>query len=182
MKKLLLTLAALLILVAPGTSLYAQDAIWVHLRVEEDGATQVRLNLPISMVSTALGSVRESALQRGNRVARDLTIDDARAMWEAMRDAGDAEFIDVRDGDERVRIFREGDRVYVHTDDGDTENLRMEMPVEVANALLAEDPSQMDLAAAIQDLVRRGESDLVLIRDGDATVRLWADERSTQED
>lgn len=174
-------LATLAFLVLVPSAVEAQDQTWVHLHVEENEETQVRLNLPISMVSMAFESLRAQALsETGQGGGPGLA--DARRLWLAMRDAGDAEFLDVRDEGERMRVFREGDRVYVEGDAADgTELIRVEMPVAVADALLADETATVDLAEVIESLVENGESELVRIRDGDATVRLWADGRNTQD-
>jgi hypothetical protein len=185
MKKRLMLLGALALLMLPGAALSAQTAGWVHVRVDGDEDEQVQLNLPVSMVSVAFQAIREEGLEdlRGGRGGSDddVSFDDARALWQAMRDAGDAEFVNVQDGDDSLRIYREGDRVYVEGSENGDQSLSIEMPVQLADALLGEDADDVDFEAVIQDLVRQGQADLVLIRDDERTVRLWADNRSTQD-
>lgn len=189
MKKKLLVLAAAAGMFALSPTIYAQATSsqgtnWIHVSVDGEEDETVRLNLPVSMAAVALETIRNEGLDNdefGDGSRGDVSLDDARGMWQAMRDAGDAEFLDIQDGDERVRVFREGDRVYVVGNDGEAESLRVEMPVEIADALLASEDDEMDLEAVIQEVIDRGETELVLIRDDDATIRLWVDDQSGQD-
>lgn len=181
MTKKLLTVAAAAALAVPAMA-HAQESSWIHVSVDEaDGAT-VRVNLPASMVDVALDIADERGLEEDLRLGpeADVSLEELRRLWHEMRGAGDAEFVNVREGDEHVRVFREGDRVFVHVDEGDTEKVRVEMPAEVADALLDSRDDRLDLRAAVQTLARSGSRELVRVREPDATVRVWVDERSDQ--
>lgn len=182
----LITLAALAILATPFAAVQAQaqEASWVHVRIDQESEATARLNLPASMVTVALEMVRREGLdgvRLEDRTNGDVKIEDLRRMWEAMRDAGDAEFVNVRDGDAHVRVFREGDRLYVHADGEDGETVRVEMPVEIADIVLRSGDDQIDVEAVVRELARRGEPELVQISGPDGTVRVWVDDRSTQD-
>lgn len=179
MTKKLMVLAATAILMFPAAALNAQQTNWVHIRVDGDQAEQVRLNLPMSMVSMAFETIREEGLD--DIADGDFGLADAREMWQALRDAGDAEFVNVQDGDESLRVYREGDRLYIEAQDGPDENLRVEMPVRVADVLLSPDSDAVDFDAVVQELIDQGDSDLVLIQAEDRTVRFWVDNQSTQD-
>jgi hypothetical protein len=43
----------------------------------------------------------------------DFEVEDIRRMWAELRDAGDADYVQVQDGDENVNIYRRGDVVYI---------------------------------------------------------------------
>lgn len=182
MTKKLVMLAAVAALALP-VAVQAQEASWVHVRVDAEDGTRVRLNLPVSMVDVALKTAREEGFEdahlRWDEHA-DLSLEDLRRLWREMRDAGDAEFVNIQDEEEHVRIFRRGDRVFVHVDEDGTEKVRVEMPVEVADALLETEGDELDLSAAVQKLARRGEHELVRVRDRDATVRIWVDDSNSQ--
>lgn len=183
MNKHWLTMAAAALLAVPAGAVQAQEASWVHVRVDEAEGDNVRVNLPISLVDVALEAAGEERLEDGHlRLGEhgDLSVEELRRMWRELRDAGDAELVEVQDGEEHVRVFRRGDRVHVQVDEDGEEKVRVEMPVEVADALLGAEGDRLDLQAAVRKLARRGEQELVRVRDTDATVRVWVDDRSGQ--
>jgi hypothetical protein len=170
-------LALLGTLLVPATT-EAQEQAWLHLHAIEDADSEVRLNFPATMIGEMLESVGGSLLEELDS-GNDPSLADARRMWAAMRNAGDVEILNAQDDDGSVRIYREGNRVFVDAVDGD-ETAQVEMPVAIADALFAEEPSGPQLQAAIEELVRQGGSDLLVIRDGSSTVRLWVDDRPDQ--
>lgn len=192
MTKKLLTLAAAVAIAAPLVAVpvspaqaQQEAASWLHVRVDEDDGARVRINLPISMVDVALEMAREEGFDEANfrwDEHGDVSIEDLRRIWSELRDAGDAEFVNVRDGEDHVRVFRRGDRVYVHVDEGEAERVRVEMPTEVADALLSGEGEELDVRAAVRTLAEQGEGELVRVRDEDATVRVWMDGKNTQDD
>lgn len=184
-------LAALVAVAAvPGGAAHAQatagddgEASWVHVRVDEADGSEVNLNLPIGLVDVAL-KARGDEIFGGEDLRigpdGDYSVRELRAIWKELRGAGDAEFVRVRDGDERVRIFREGDRVHVHVDEGESERVRIEMPARVVDALLSAQGEELDVAAAARELGRGGEGEVVSIDDDGTRVRIWVDDSSTQ--
>lgn len=189
MRKHVLMVAAAALVAVPAGAVHAQEAgdtqeaSWVHVRVDEADGAKVRVNLPISLVDVALESAGEEALADGRlRLGdeSDVTVEEIRRMWRELRDAGDVELVNVQDDEEHVRVFRRGDHVFVHVDEDGEEKVRVEMPVEVADALLAGEGDRLDLKAAVRKMASRGDSELVRVRDTDATVRIWVDSRSDQ--
>ncbi len=182
MTKKLLTVVAAAALAVPATA-HAQESSWIHVSVDEADGTTARVNVPASMVDVALDIADERGLEEDLRFGPDaeVSLEQLRSLWREMRDAGDAEFVNVRDGDEHVRIFRGGERVYVHVDEGETERVRVEMPASVADALLSSEGERLDLRAAVQELAGSGSQELVRVRERDADVRIWVDDRSGQD-
>lgn len=186
MKKTILTAAAMALLAAPAGALHAQEAqpeSWIHVRVDEADGAKVRVNLPASLVDVALDVAGEEALEDGHLDwdhHGDLTLEELRRLWAEVKKGGDAEYVDVEDGDEHVRVFRRDGRVHVHVDEDGREKVRIEMPPEVADALLSGDGERLDLRAALRELTRTGSRELVRVRDEEATVRVWIDDRAEQ--
>jgi len=108
---------------------------------------------------------------------QDFTVNDLRELWKELRETGDAEFVTVEDHDETVRVFRKGDRIFVQTDtdEGDDEMIRIEIPVALVDALLSGKGEELDFDAAVAALEDMDKGDVVLVRDGEDTVRIWID-------
>lgn len=189
MKKLSAGFVAVMLASAGAAQAHAQaeadaagEASWIHVRVDEADGAQVSLNLPMSLVDVALDAAGEDAFDEDDlRLEGDVEIDDLRRMWRELRDAGDAEFVDVRDGDEHVRVFRRGDRVFVHVDEDDREKVRIEMPAAIVDALLGTEGDRLDVEAAARELARVGDREMVRIDDEGTTVRIWVDDSNTGE-
>lgn len=183
MTRTLLTAAALAVMTIPAGTLQAQEASWIHVRVDEAEGAEVRVNLPVSLVDVAVETATDEAFD-GGRFAwdedADVTVEELRRMWDELRGTGEADLVEVRDGDEHVRVFRRDGRVHVHVDEDGTEKVRVVMPDEVADALLDTEGESLDLRGALRQLARGGSRELVRVRDRDASVRVWIDGRSGQ--
>jgi len=89
---------------------------------------------------------------------------------------GDADFVEIEDGDTRVHISQRGDRVLIRTAEGDRSRVRMEMPSVVVEALLGTDSERLHLRDAVRELARTGSQDILEVQDGETTVRVWIGE------
>mgnify|MGYP006290558205 CR=1 FL=1 len=156
----------------------AADDSWVHVRVDEADGAEVAVNLPISLVDVALEASDHEAFDADDlRIDPDgdITVDELRRMWKELRDAGEGEFVNVRDGDERVRVYRRGDRVHVEVDEDGVEKVRVRMPAAVVDALLGAEGDRLDLPAAARELAKIGDREVVRIDDDGTRVRIWVD-------
>ena len=183
-KVLLIAIAALLLMTSP---ILAQTP-WVHVEVQEGGDddTHVRVNLPLSVVQIALEAAPKKFLEDGkihlHHGNHDIDVEDLRKMWEELSAVGDAEFVSVEGDDETVRISREGDVFRIVVDErkeGANEQVRVEVPVAVLDALFSGEGESLNLRDALEELkTQRG--DIVRIHtgagDGDTKVRVWIDE------
>ena len=101
---------------AAGVAQAQQDSPWLHIRVtDNDEGSKVSVNLPLSLVEIAL-EIAEAEIQRQSHVHfhdSDVTVEDLRRMWNELRDAGDADFVTVEEGDERIQISRQADKVLI---------------------------------------------------------------------
>ena len=176
------TLALTTLFVAPVA---AQEAArpWIHIHVTEGGdeAKNIQVNLPLSVIEIGLNAVPDKVVEKGRLKLKnaDLSVEDLRLMWQDLRGVGDAEFVTVQDKDQHVRIARRGNTLLINVDDqtGENEKVRIEIPVEVVDALFEGEGEELNLRAAIRRLgAQRGEN--VKVDDGDKNVRIWIDETS----
>ena len=169
-------------LAAQGPTATTGRGAWVHVRVEE-GANQskVSVNLPVSVVDAALQAAPETIasgghIRLGHHGRDDLSVADLRKAWEELKKSGDAEFVTVEEADQTVRVSRSGDLVLVHVDKpSDRNEVRVEVPVDVVDALLSGQGDELDVRAAFAQLQKR-RGDIVRVRDDKSTVRIWIDE------
>lgn len=171
-------------LTAAGAAL-AQTAnnAWLHVRVEE-GAKQskVNVNLPLGVVEAVLRSAPD-AVQKHGRIhfghEKDgMKVADARRAWEQLKKAGDVDFVTVEDKDQKVRVSRQGSLVVVKVEGAPGhDQVSVEVPVEMVDALLSGEGEELNITAALGVLQKR-RGDIVRVTDKDSTVRIWIDERS----
>ena len=173
------TLALTTLFVAPVA---AQEAArpWIHIHVTEDAdeAKNVQVNLPLSVVEIGLSAAPDKVVEKGRLKLKNanLRVEDLRLMWQDLRNVGDAEFVSVEEKDQHVRIARRGDTLHINVDDrtGENEKVRIEIPIEVVDALFDGEGDELNLRAAIRRLgMQRGE--IVRVDDGDKKVRIWID-------
>jgi hypothetical protein len=180
-KNFLLAAGVLAVTIPAG----AGTASWIHVSVDEGGAkaNTVRVNLPLAVVDAATPLVKDELAKAAKHGAGEAGLDKARLieMWKAVKNAGDAEFVTVRDGDEHVRVAKIGGKLVVKVEDAGKENVSVEIPGEVVDALLSGPGDELDVAAAIEVLKRQGHGTLVTVDDKDSKVRVWIDDKNVSE-
>jgi hypothetical protein len=166
----------------PGTA-------WLHVRVEEPGKnTRVRVNLPLTVVEAALKAAPETIAAEGKihfggrRHGRRVTVAELREAWSQLKTAGDTELVTVEEDDgDHVTVARRGDMVQVRVDDRrDGNQVRVDVPSAVVDALLSSPGDELNVRAAMTEL-RRMKGEIVSVKDRDSVVRVWIDEDSAQQ-
>lgn len=154
---------------------------WIHIRVEEKGkgGERVRVNVPLSMVESILPLIDDGDL-RGGKIRlndRDMDAVKLRAIWTAVRDAGDGEFVTVESDDENVRVARSGKYLLVNVEETgkNAENVQVRIPEIVVDALLSGQGDELNLVAAIQALDEHGDGEIIRVTGNDEDVRIWVD-------
>lgn len=164
-----------------GAHARAETVPWLHVRVEEPRReAKVSVNLPLSVVEAALKAAPERIVSDGRiRLGghrHDLSLSDLRRLWTELRATGDAELVSVEDRDETVRIARAGSLVQIRVEKpGRKEQVQVDLPVTLVDALLSGEGDSVDLKAALAE-VRRLRGDIVRVKDDDSQVRIWIDE------
>jgi hypothetical protein len=174
------------LMLAAGLASGQTPTAWIHVRVEEPRReSKVSVNLPLSVVQAALVLAPSRILSDGHfRVdglsgrGHDLSVADLRRLWKALKDSGESELVSAQERDETVSIARRGDHLQILvTKPSEKEEVHVEIPVAVVDALFSGDGQELNLREAIDQLTTlRG--DIVKVKDADSNVRIWIDERS----
>ena len=187
-RKLLSFAVGAAMLLAVGATAQAQDAGWIHIRVTEGEGTSVNVNLPMSLISVAMELAQKHAfdgdMDFGDKFdghlrfghGRDFDVADIRRMWAELRDAGDADYVQVQDGDESVNIYRRGDIVYIEVDEDGQDKVRLQVPFSVVDVLLDGEGAELNLVGALNEMARSNNGEILQVNDGDTTVRIWIDD------
>ena len=188
MKKLILAGVGLAVLLA-APALAAAETPWIHVRVEEpEKQTKVSVNLPLSVVEVALEAAPELIESHGDLHLGEehkLHIETARKMWRELSAVGDAELVSVESEEENVKVMRKGDLVQVFVDkvgkegEGD-EEVRIEVPVALVDAVLSGEGEEINLKAVVAELQNQ-RGNIVTVREKGTSVRIWIDEQNAQE-
>jgi hypothetical protein len=169
--------------VSIGTALAADR--WIHVSVDEKGSDgqRVRVNVPLSVVEKIIPQIQDEHMSEGKLHLGDEEFDkvDLKAMWNALKETGDAEFVTIEGADQNVRVAREGDYFVVKVRESGEKRSTVDarLPLDVVDALMTGDGDELDLSAALRVLSRH-EGDLVTVNDEDSHVRIWIDGRNTQ--
>lgn len=185
-----LTLIALL-LATLGASAAAASESWIHVRVEGGSDDEVvTVNLPLSLLSAAAQMIPEEVvdeIHHETQIAFDeaeLSWADLRNLWDQIRDSPDATYMTLKSRDQNMRIWKEGDFLRIGsegTDYGNEPEIDVSFPLQVVDALFSGPEGRLDIAAALQALADYGPGNLVSIRDGEHTVRVWIDDVNESE-
>jgi len=177
-------LSAVAVLLCTATvPLAAQQATpWIHVNVTEGAeGNNVRVNLPLSVIGVALEVAPDKFVEKGKLKLEnaDISVADIRKLWTELRSAGDASLVEVDGKDGMIRIIREADLIIIKVDEGKGKDakVRVEIPINVVDALLDGEGDDLNIRGAIEQLQhQRGE--IVRVVDGDTNVRIWIDETS----
>ncbi len=176
-------LATLAITLTAGQAKAAAD-LWIHVKVDghKDKDERVSINMPLSMVRNLSGMMSDE----GHRPERmrihdhDYDVSDLRRAWREIERGPDANFITVKDPDSDVKIAKRGDYLEMHAVDrkGKREEVEARVPLPVVSALLAGDGDEINLDAALDELSRHGQGELLTVHSDDETVHIWIDHES----
>ena len=174
---------ALVALGAATVRAAAASDLWLHIKVDDQGeGSKVNVNLPLSIVQAAMPMLpHEAGAARGLRVDdRDFSADDLRRIWREIEKSPDATYVMVDEGKGKVRVSKSGNDLLIHAVDADRDHQRVEvrLPLPVVRALISGHGDQLDLAAALEALVRSGQGELVTVNGDNQTVRMWVDRES----
>lgn len=168
-----------------------QASPWIHVEVIEQNekASTVNVNLPLSVAEVALEVAPDKIVEKGRIKLADkgVSVADLRKLWNELRNVGDAQFVTVKEEGQDVSIARRGDKIEIRvreTGSADNEkkasNVHVDVPVSVVDALLSGEGEELNFRNAVAQLsTQRG--DIVRVRDGESNVRVWIDERSSQQ-
>jgi hypothetical protein len=182
-RKLIPGILALLLVT---TGAFAGSGKWLHVAVDEGGENgeRVRINLPLDLVESILPLIEVDEFHGGKvRIDHhDLEDIDIAGILAAVRDAEDGEYVTVEDGDETVRVAKEGNRLIVKVEDEDDpdERVMVNIRMELIDAMVsAEEEGELDVLAAVRLLSEHEDGFFVNVVDDDETVRIWIDSKST---
>jgi hypothetical protein len=170
-----------LLLAATAVTASAEDR-WLHIKVDDTGRDNetVRVNVPLSLAEKVLPCIHADNLDHGKvRISGDVNGIDLRQLVEAIRTAGDNEFVTVHDRNEDVRIAKVGGNLIIKVrEDHDQSKVDVKVPFTVVQALLSAGKDELDVTAAVRALSAHGDTELVTVNDKTESVRIWVDSRS----
>lgn len=169
-------------------ALAASPDMWLHVKVEstKDDGEIVRVNVPLSLAEKVIPLVNADNLRAGKiKVGEFHDADiDLPGILAAVRDTKDGEFVTVQSKSENVRVAKEkGDLLITVRDDGHGKKERVDIriPMTIVDSLVAGKKDELDLVAMLRALQSHGDIKLVSVVDGDETVGIWIDSKSTIE-
>lgn len=171
----------LLSLVTPA---YADEDRWLHVAV--DGEDRVRLNLPLSVVTAAMPLIEAEGFSDGHIRINEMDMDPEAivALLRSIADADDGEYVTIESEDDDVTISKKGEYMYIHVQEdsryADRESVEMKFPIPVLTALVSGEDDELNLMAALDALADYEGEDLVTVNDDGTSVRIWVDQKSTQ--
>jgi len=152
---------------------------WLPVRVHEEKGDKVSVNLPLSVVRVALSIARDK-ISDGEHFKIDghdhISIAEMKTLWRELRDTAEGELVRVESEDDNVRVSRQGELMVVHVDSKErSEEVAVEVPLSLVDALLAPEGDDLDVEAAVQHL-ESVRGDIVRVKGDDSNVRIWIDE------
>ncbi len=180
MKARRLTLAVLVLGALTALANAQTNKQWLHVRVDtpKKGGETINVNVPLALAETVLPLIKEHEVQ-GGRIRfdqKDITTQDLRKIWQAVKEQGNAEYVTVDTADTHLRVAMEGQYLIVRTDERSKSQVQVTLPTKVVDALLSGPEDTLDLLAAVRALQESGTKELVSIKDDETNVKVWIDD------
>jgi len=183
--RMLFCFAGLVAAAVAGTASAGEK--WLHVRIVEAGEKPetVRVNLPLSLLKNVTAALPEEVARGGKLAIPGMKLDEKqrKAIVESLAAIPDGEFVTVDSPEETVKMSKSGSDLLVQvrerSDEGEVVDIRV--PLRLASALFSSEPGTLDLAAFLRDLEEQPAGDLITVKDRESDVRIWLDERSSDE-
>lgn len=181
MKLKLASAAAVAALCFAAIPAAAANDLWFHVTVQESKGNNenVTVNLPISLIETALTMIPAEKMQNGNIVIDSQEFDAAklRQLWQEVKGAPDMTYVTVQSNDETIKVAKDRGYLIARTTDrgGKGADVNARIPLAVVDALLSGESNTLNLKAAVAALVDEGAGELVTVSDNSSHVRVWID-------
>jgi hypothetical protein len=158
--------------------------LWIHVKVHDSrhGGDQVAVNMPLSMARNLSGMLSDD--DHGHHKVRihehDYDVAELRRAWREIERGPDANYLTVKDPDSDVRIGKRGDYLELRAVDrnGKREEVEARVPLPVMAALLSGSGDELNVDAALEELSRYGQGELLTVHSDDESVRIWVDHDS----
>ena len=158
---------------------------WLHVRVTNPNSNEesVRVNVPLELAEKVLPTINQNRLHRGKVSFNEMDCHgvDLRALLDAVRSSVDGEFVTVQNKDSDVRVAKQNGYLLVHVFDKNRpkkSQVDVKVPMKVVEALLSGNKDELDLVAGLHALSSQGDTELVLVKDEENTVRIWLDSKN----
>jgi hypothetical protein len=160
----------------------ADSTRWIHVRVHDEGedGARVDIQVPLAMVSSLLPSIKkkieihEGRIDLGND---EMTLDEMRGYWAAVKASRDGNYVTVRDGSDTVRIAKRGGVVHVDVSaDRGSERVKLRLPAPLVDAVLGKDDT-LDVGELVKALSGVPNGEIIAVDDDDSRVRIWIDDK-----
>jgi hypothetical protein len=158
---------------------WARGDVKLHVEVTDESTGDMRMNLhlPLDSIDSILDILHDE-------MDFDMDADfdhhgmDLRKLYLALRDQDLSNFLEVNDGGEHVRIWKDEDafQVLVERDDQSWPVAKVYLPLQVMDALFSGmDDAALNFTAALEELRSLAPLTLVEANDDHETVRVWVD-------
>jgi hypothetical protein len=178
MKNKVVTLVAVVALLAAPAAVAGDETRWVNVQVTENSSnTNVEVHLPLNLVLTVLRNVDVENFHGGHV---DLELDDDMdinfpEIMAAVKDAPDGKFVTVTSDEADVNVHKEKGTLFVTVNQKEDEMAKVQvtLPMEMMDALTFGKENTLDVAALLQSFDKLPDGELVKVTSNEANVRVW---------
>ncbi len=142
----------------------------IRLSVTSDDAdgTQVNMTVPLSLLYSFEDVIREALTE----IKIEEHGIDLREIWNAVKDAGPTDFVEILEGETTVKISTSQTHIVVATDGDGDESVNAMIPFELCDALFT-DSEDFDFENLMTVLEGMSGTDIVNVESDDENVRIW---------
>ncbi|HPR65134.1 MAG TPA: hypothetical protein PK014_13050 [Thermoanaerobaculia bacterium] len=151
---------------------------WLNVDVNEHvEGTKVKVHVPMSLILTALTSVKTEEFDRGMvKMHLDDTDIDLAALLKEIKASPDGEYVKVEDKEANVLISKKGGTIYIdvkETSGEKPETVKVTLPTELLDVIQVTETNELDVKAMLSALEKVGTGEIVTVNSSEADVRVW---------
>lgn len=144
----------------------------VHFVDHREGGSEVTMSLPVTMISSFEGQIREAftAIKENNQSGIDFF-----ELWRAVRETGPNEYLEVNQENTKIKVSTTETHLICDVEGlEELAEVKIKIPLVLGDALLG-NADAFDYDYAINVLNNMSGQDLVLIQSEDIEGRVWID-------
>ncbi len=166
--------ASLITMMSMAMMVFAKDGKMINIHFEDNNGEGMKIDvsLPLSLIETIQPNIEQALLTAREEGRMEM---DFAAIWQAVKDAGPTEFVEINSQDADVKVSTTQTHLVIDIHEKkDGNDIHVTVPLALGDALFT-DIDNIDYQGIVESLLAMEGQDLVRITGKNMNGRVWID-------